>query len=145
MDLQPTNLIRYGNKYQADKATTSNSLFGSLDGGIEIKKPDVPKCEPYSNIEKLNREKEVIGIYLSAHPLDDFKIEFNFINTELKQLSELEELNGREVSMGGMVTNVRRGTTKKGNPFAIMTLEDFSGSYEFAFFGPDYTNSYNFV
>ena len=70
------SLIRYGNKFQADKNSTQRSLFGDIEGGIEMKKPDIPFVEEFSNIVKLNREKEVIGIFLSAHPLDDYKLEF---------------------------------------------------------------------
>ncbi len=140
------NIIRYGNKYQLDKASTQNSLFGALDGGIEIKKPDIPFCEKFSTIEALNKEKEYIGIYLSAHPLDDYRLELNnFISTPLKNLENLDALKGRDVSMGGMVVGVRMGTTKKGNPFAIMTMEDYSGSFEFAFFGTDYTDHLPFL
>ncbi|TAJ14654.1 DNA polymerase III subunit alpha [Marinilabiliaceae bacterium JC017] len=135
------NIIRYGNRYQVDKASAQNSLFGAVGSDIEIKKPDLPQCEAYSNIEKLNKEKECIGIYLSAHPLDDYKLELkHFVKGEIKQLNDLEHLKGRDISVGGMVVNVRKGTTKKGNPFGIITLEDYSGSYEFAFFGTDYTD-----
>ncbi|MBN2166519.1 MAG: DNA polymerase III subunit alpha [Marinilabiliaceae bacterium] len=133
------NLIRYGNRYQSEKANAQNSLFGIIsDSAIEIKKPEAIRCEPFSNLEKLNREKDLIGIYLSAHPLDDYRLELNyFCNTRLKDLDDLENINKKEVILGGMVTNVRRGTSKKGNPYAIFTLEDYSGGYEFPLFGAD--------
>ncbi len=135
------NLLRYGNRFQVDKASSQNSLFGGIEGAIEIKKPEVPECIPFSNIEKLNKEKEYIGIYLSAHPLDDYKLEItHFIHHNLKQLDDLESLQGRDVTFAGMVVGMRRGTTKKGNPFGIMTMEDYSGSFEFAFFGNDFTD-----
>ncbi|WP_430811537.1 MULTISPECIES: DNA polymerase III subunit alpha [unclassified Carboxylicivirga] len=134
------HLIRYGNRYQADKASMQNSLFGALGDDIAIKTPDVPNCVEYSIIEKLNHEKEYIGIYLSAHPLDQYKLEMNhFIHHRLKQLDDLESLRGRDLTLAGSVVNVRRGTTKKGNPYAIMTMEDYTGSYEFAFFGNDFS------
>jgi DNA polymerase-3 subunit alpha len=133
-------LIRYGNRYQADKASSQNSLFGAMGTGIEIKTPDMPNCPEYSIIEKLNHEKEYIGIYLSAHPLDQYKLEMNFfIHHRLKQLDDLESMKGRDITVAGSIINVRRGTTKTGNPYAIMTMEDYTGSYEFAFFGNDYT------
>jgi DNA polymerase-3 subunit alpha len=134
------NIIRYGNRFQADKASNQNSLFGAISEDIAIKRPDLPACEPFSTLEKLNREKDYIGIYLSAHPLDDYRLELKyFTNTELKELNNLEDKKGKEVSVGGMVTNIREGLTKKHQkPFAILTLEDYSGSYEFAFFGQDY-------
>jgi DNA polymerase-3 subunit alpha len=134
------HLIRYGNRYQADKASTQNSLFGALGGDIAIKTPDMPNSPEYSIIEKLNHEKEYIGIYLSAHPLDQYKLEMNhFIHHRLKQLDDLEAMRGRDITLAGSVVNVRRGTTKKGNPYAIMTMEDYTGSFEFAFFGNDFT------
>ena len=134
------HLIRYGNRFQADKASSQNSLFGAMGTGIEIKTPDMPNCPEYSIIEKLNKEKEYIGIYLSAHPLDQYKLEMkHFIHHRLKQLDDLEAMKGREITIAGSVVATRRGTTKKGNPYAIMTMEDYSGSYEFAFFGNDFT------
>ncbi|WP_430817800.1 DNA polymerase III subunit alpha [Carboxylicivirga sp. RSCT41] len=134
------HLIRYGNRYQADKASSQNSLFGAMGGDIAIKTPDMPDCAEYSIIEKLNHEKEYIGIYLSAHPLDQYKLEMNhFIHHRLKQLDDLEAMRGRDITLAGSVVNVRRGTTKKGNPYAIMTMEDYTGSFEFAFFGNDFT------
>ncbi len=133
------NLGRYGNLYQSDKATAANSLFGSAGASAAITKPLAPVCEEFSILEKLAREKDLIGIYLSAHPLDVYKLEINhFCTTNLSDLEDLEKLKGRDVTVGGMVVASRSGMTKKGNPYGIMTLEDYSGSYEFAFFGRDY-------
>ncbi len=133
------NLIRYGNLYQNDQASAANSLFGAVGAGAAISKPAPPTCEEFSILEKLNREKDLIGIYLSAHPLDIYKLELtHFCNTNISDLSDLEKIKGRDVTLGGMITASRSGTTKKGNPFGIMTLQDYSGSYEFAFFGRDY-------
>lgn len=140
------HLIRYGNRFQADKASAQNSLFGAFSSGFEIKKPDIPVCEPFSSLEKLNREKELIGIYLSAHPLDIFKLELKyFVPHKLKVLEDLEAMKGRDFTVGGMVTQFRRGTTKKGDPCGFITLEDYSGSYEFGFFNKDYTSFSNFI
>ena len=139
-------LIRYGNRYQVDKSSNQNSLFGSIPGGVEIKKPDVPQCEHFSTLEKLKREKDLIGIFLSAHPLDDFKLELKFfINTPLKTLENIDSMTGRDFTCGGMVTNCRKGTSKNGNPYAFLMLEDFSGSYEFSFFGKDYIDHAAFL
>ena len=133
------NLIRYGNLYQNDKATAANSLFGAAGAGAAITKPAPPVSEEFSILEKLNREKDLIGIYLSAHPLDVYKLEItHFCNTQLSAFDDLEKMKGRDVTIGGMITASRSGTTKKGNPYGIMTLQDYSGSYEFAFFGRDY-------
>lgn len=135
------HLIRYGNRYQSDKASTQNSLFGAMGGAaMAIKKPEAPRCEDFSTLEKLNREKDLIGIYLSAHPLDDYKLELtHFCNTPIKELEDLPSIKKKEVSIGGMVTNVRKGVSKKGNPYLAFTIEDYSGSFEMFLFGEDYT------
>ncbi|MCD8193135.1 MAG: DNA polymerase III subunit alpha, partial [Tannerellaceae bacterium] len=108
-------LVRYGNKFQADKASAVNSLFGD-DSFVSISKPEIPKCERWSDLERLNKEKDLVGIYLSAHPLDEFRIILNYVcNTGVAELNERETLAGRELLFGGIVTDVREGTTKKGN------------------------------
>ncbi len=133
------NLIRYGNLYQQDKVSAANSLFGAVGASAAITKPTIPVCEEFSILEKLAREKDLIGIYLSAHPLDVYKLEINhFCTTKFSELEDLEKMKGRDVTVGGMVTASRSGTTKKGNPYGIMTVDDYTGSYEFAFFGKDY-------
>lgn len=135
------NLIRYGNKIQIDKAQQANSLFGMFETDIAIKTPDIPLVQAWSKLHQLNQEKELIGIYLSAHPLDDYRIEIDhFLNTRLNELDDLVAVNNKEIVTGGMVTAVRNGTTKKGNPFGILTVEDYWGSFEFAFFGNDYVD-----
>ncbi len=140
------NLIRYGHLFQTDQASNANSLFGSVGASVSITKPTIPNCEEFSILEKLNREKDLIGIYLSAHPLDVYKLELNhFCNAQCIDLQDLEKLNGKDVKVGGMVVGSRSGTTKKGNPFGIMTLEDYSGSHEFAFFGRDYPDFAKFL
>jgi DNA polymerase-3 subunit alpha len=135
------HLIRYGNRFQSDKASTQNSLFGAMGGAaLAIKKPEAPRCEDFSTLEKLNREKDLIGIYLSAHPLDDYKLELtHFCNTPIKELEDLPSIKKKEVSIGGMVTNVRKGISKKGNPYLAFNIEDYSGSFEMFLFGEDYT------
>jgi len=133
------NLIRYGNKFQADKASQEASLFGAIASEISIKKPELPNCEPFSRLEELNKEKDSIGLYLSAHPLDDYKMELKyFTNKKLEDLEDLENLEGKEVIVAGMITHVREGVTKTQKQYAIITLEDYSGSFEFPFFGRDY-------
>ena len=140
-------LLKYGNRYQIDKANTQNTLFGAMSMEVEIKKPDIPACLPYSSIEKLEKEKELIGMFLSAHPLDDYKLELkSFCNQQLKSFENLKALLGREFTVGGMVVKFRKGRTRdKDKPFGIFTLEDYSGSFEFALFGEDYTNFSNFL
>jgi len=131
-------IIRYGNKYQTDAAMTQNSLFGDADA-IEIAKPEIPFAPEWSPLEKLNKERELIGMYLSAHPLDEFELEINHIcNTTTTDLKDLESLQGKPLRIGGMVTGFRHGTSKAGNPYGIFTLEDYNGAFEFALFGNNY-------
>jgi DNA polymerase-3 subunit alpha len=134
-------LLRYGNRYQADKASNQVSLFGAADMTVAVKKPTPPNVPEFTSIEKLTREKELIGIYLSAHPLDRFKLELkHYCNMSLSDLADLSVLNGRSFIVGGMVNGIRRGVTRvRENPFAIITMEDYSGSHDFALFGRDYT------
>ena len=129
------SLIRYGNKYQMDKNTASNSLFGGFDS-VEIAKPEIPQAEAWSTLERLNKEKELVGIYLSSHPLDDFYVILNYAcNTTMKELEDKEALKGREIIMGGIVTAFREGLTKTGRPYGIVKIEDYSGSAEIPLFG----------
>ena len=131
-------LVRYGNKYQTDKATAANSLFGD-ENFVAIAKPEIPHAERWSDLERLNKEKDLVGIYLSAHPLDEYRIILQYVcNTGMVELNDKETLVGREVLAGGIVTGFREGTTKTGNPFGILMVEDFTGSGEIALFGQDY-------
>jgi len=132
-------LVRYGNKAQSDKMVAANSLWGGVDS-VEITKPVAPPMtNPWSPLDKLNRERELVGVYLSAHPLDDYAIILDYVcNTKMDDFKDPQSLYNKEITSGGMVTGVRRASTKKGNPFAIATIEDFSGSADFAFFGQDF-------
>jgi len=132
------SILRYGNKFQSDMAMTKNSLFGGLDA-IEITKPEIPYAPEWSPLEKLNKERDLIGMYLSAHPLDEFEFEINHIcNATTIDLKDLPALQGKSLKIGGMVTNFRHGTSKAGNPYGIFTLEDYAGAFEFALFGKNY-------
>lgn len=131
-------LVRYGNKYQADKMIASNSLFGD-DNSISIATPEIPACESWGDLERLNKEKELVGIYLSAHPLDDYRIILTHVcNTGMVEIADKEALKGREILMGGIVTAFREGMTKMGKPYGILKIEDFTGSGEIALFGNDF-------
>ena len=121
-------LVRYGNKYQLDKNSAANSLFGGADS-VEISRPEVPAYEPWSDLERLNKEKEFVGIYMSAHPLDEFKLALDFgCNTKLEEFLNPDSLKGREIVMGGIVTNFFEGITKTGNPYGRLKLEDYTES-----------------
>ena len=133
-------LIRYGNKFQQDKYQSMNSLFGD-DSSFMISRPELPKVEKVSDLVRLNKERELIGIYLSAHPLDDYEFILNYVcTTSCAALQELNPLNGKEVTFGGLVTSVREGQTKRGSPYTIMVIEDYTGSCELAFFGEESVN-----
>lgn len=131
-------LMRYGNRYQADKAAAVNSLFGG-DNVIDIATPEILPAESWNDLERLNKERELVGIYLSAHPLDEYAIVLEHVcNTHMSELDDKSALAGREITMGGIVTSVRRGISKNGNPYGIAKIEDYSGSAELPFFGNDW-------
>ena len=132
-------LMRYGNRYQADKAAAVNSLFGG-ENVIDVATPEIPQgVERWSDLDRLNRERDLVGIYLSAHPLDEFSIVLEHVcNTRMADLEDKAALVGREITMGGIVTSVRRGVSKNGNPYGIAKIEDYSGSTEIPFWGNDW-------
>ena len=132
-------LIRYGQLYQTEQNEAQNSLFGGLDA-VEITTPPVPDAEPWSSIERLNRERDLVGIYLSAHPLDEFEVVIrNICNTKCSELGDKEALAQKaELTFGGIVTNVTDKFTKTGKPCGFITIEDFDGSGELALFGEEW-------
>jgi len=137
-------LVRYGNKYQLDKAEAANSLFGG-DNMVEIATPEIIRAPEWGDLDRLNRERELVGIYLSAHPLDEFKIILDHVcNVQMVELSNLTPLQNRDLILGGIVTGVREGQTKNGKPYGIAKMEDYSGSAEFAFFGNEWIEKKNF-
>ena len=134
-------LMRYGQRYQSEKNNAQQSLFGGDTGTVDITPPVTPACAEWSQLEKLNKEREMIGLYLSAHPLDDYKVIIrNMCKTQLGDLDHLDELKGKEIAVAGMVVAVQNLTTKTGKPWGKFKLEDYNGSHEFALFGKDYEN-----
>ncbi len=133
-------LMRYGQRFQIEKNNAQQSLFGG-DDHVDIQHPLVPACADWSQLETLNKEREVIGLYLSAHPLDDYAIIMrNMCKTQLSELQNLEALKGQEIAVAGMVISVQNLLTKNGKPWGKFTLEDYNGTHEFALFGKDYEN-----
>lgn len=136
-------LVRYAQLYQQEKASMQNSLFGG-DDEVEIARPVAAKNERWPSIEKLNKERELVGIYLSAHPLDEYSVILNHLcNTHTEEIgrgADLAELSKREeISFGGIITAVNeRFSQKTGKPFGFVTIEDFEGSGELALFGDDW-------
>ena len=130
--------IKYGNKEQSERNSSQQSLFGG-DGGIQIPVPKVPNCEPYGELEKLKIEKEVVGFYISGHPLDQFKFEIrSFAKNKFTDLQDLEKRMGTELSLAGIVTEVAHKTTKNGKPFGILTIEGYEDNHTFYLFSDDY-------
>ena len=132
-------LMRYGQLYQVEMSQMRNSLFGD-DNAVEIATPPILKGEPWSDIERLNKERELVGIYLSAHPLDEYKVILdNLCNTPCQEMEDMQKLATREeIVIGGIVTGVRQKYTKTGKPCGFVTLEDFEGSGVLALFGEDW-------
>lgn len=136
-------LLRYGQVYQSEQSSMQNSLFGDM-GGVEIQTPPVPECEQWSTMELLKRERELVGIYLSAHPLDDYAVVLNHMcNLHCPQIGREMDKKAfasiEELTFGGIVTSVSQRWTKTNKPFGIVTIEDFEGQGELALFGEDWT------
>ena len=140
-------LIKYGNRIQSDRQSSMASLFGGFQT-IEIKLPVIPVVPEWPKIMALEKEKNLIGIYLSSHPLDDYGLEIRSFCTKDVNLShlnnEIELLKNKEITFAGIVTEVQEGVTKNGKPFSSLTLTDYSDSYKMMFFGNDYVNFGNF-
>ena len=131
-------LVRYGNKYQLDKQQNSMSLFGDFDE-IEIAHPKPVECEPWSDLERLNKEKELVGMYLSAHPLDEYEVILKDVcNTHMPQIEDKLSLANRDLTFGGIVIEVREIRTKRGNLMGIVRIEDYEGVGELVLFGEDW-------
>ncbi|WP_300565803.1 DNA polymerase III subunit alpha [Flavobacterium sp.] len=130
--------MRYGSKFQENENSSQVSLFGDASE-VQIAEPVVPPCEEWSTMEKLAKEKEVVGIYISGHPLDDFKFEMKyFCNTRLESLKSLEQYVGKNLTFGGIVTNVQHRTAKNGKGWATFVLEGYDENYEFRIFNEEY-------
>ena len=137
------SLVRFAQQYQQDKKESANSLFGNMASNIAITYPPVPKAEPWSKLQLLDMEKRLVGIYLSAHPLDDYAIVLNHLcNTLCKEMGDRsmhEQLAERgDLTFGGIVTKVDKRFDKRGEPFGIVTIEDFEGAGDIAIFGEEW-------
>ena len=136
------SLIRYGSHIQNEKQNAQNSLFGDLGTAMMVQQPAISNStEEWGKLELLNREKEVVGLYLSAHPLDDFRLVLDrFCTSKVSDLDDLKPMMGHEISIGGIITVSNHLTTKTGKPYGRFTIEDFSGSHEFVLFSRDWEN-----
>lgn len=137
--------IRYGAKYQENENSSQVSLFGE-SSEVQIPEPLMPDCEEWSMMETLAKEKEVVGIYISGHPLDDFKFEMKyFCNTKVEELVDLKPLVGRPVSFGGMINNVQFRTSSKGKDWAMFSVEGYDESFEFRMFNEEFLKFRHFL
>jgi DNA polymerase-3 subunit alpha len=155
-------LIKYANDYQNTQNSSQSSLFGGSVASY-IPEPAMPESEEWALIEKLKYEKEVIGIYLTGHPLDNYKVELDrFCNTNISDLKMMQKARSGEggeeimaafaklrqrgeICIGGLVSTVQHKMTKTGKPFGTFVLEDYKESYEFALFGDDYVKFRNLL
>jgi DNA polymerase-3 subunit alpha len=137
-------VIRYSTKLQQETLSAQASLFGG-SSGTAMPLPKIDPIEPFSEIEKLHFEKEVVGVYISGHPLDNFQFELNFTNCKLSELNDLESKEGKDCKVGGIVASVEHRMTKTGKPFGKLALEDYSGKFEFTLWSEDYLKYKSFL
>jgi DNA polymerase-3 subunit alpha len=133
-------LVRYGQQHQDGQDSSQVSMFDMIgDSAAAIPEPPLPPAEPWSALEQLHHEKDVIGFYLSGHPLDDHALEIKYLcNTQLPQLDDLRSLMGRELTMAGIVTKAEHRIAKSGKPFGSFSMEDHQGKHDFMLFSEDY-------
>jgi DNA polymerase-3 subunit alpha len=137
--------VRFGSKFQENENSSQVSLFGEASD-VQIAEPIVPPCEEWSTMEKLAKEKEVVGIYISGHPLDDYRFEMKyFCNAKLAHLKSLESLVGKNLTFAGIVTNVQYRTGKNGKDWAMFTLEGYDESHDFRIFNEEYLKFRHFL
>ena len=137
--------LRFGSKYQENLNSSQTSLFGEASEEL-YQDLSIPACESWTNLIRLKKEKEVVGIYISSHPLDDFKHEMeHFVNISLNRLGKLDQYINRELNIGGIVNDVQHLESRNGKGWARFGLEDFSDQYEFRIFGEDYLKFRHFL
>lgn len=137
--------VKYGARYQENENSSQVSLFGE-SSEVQIPEPEVPPCEEWGTMEKLKREKEVVGVYISGHPLDDFKTEMEtFCNATVSHFNHMEAYINRELTFGGVITDVQHRVSKNGKGWAIFTVEDFTDTFDFRMFGEEYLKMRHFL
>jgi DNA polymerase-3 subunit alpha len=131
-------MIKFGNKVKDNLDSNQIDMFGESEEA-SIQAPTPPEVEPWVTMELLSKEKEVVGIYISGHPLDDYKVEMdNFCNGHLGMLYNMDAVKGKDLRFAGVVTNVEHKETKTGKPFGVLHVEDYQGTFSFYLFGDDY-------
>jgi len=138
-------VLRYAAKFQETENSSQVSLFGDASE-VQIPEPEVPPCEEWGTMKKLKLEKEVVGVYISGHPLDDFKTEVDsFCNCKVSDFNELDKFVNRELCFGGVVSDVQHRESKAGKGWAIFTVEDYEDSFDFKIFGEEYLKFRHFL
>jgi DNA polymerase-3 subunit alpha len=138
-------MIKFGNKVQDTKNSNQFDMFGESSDSI-IKPPEVVDCPEWPTMDLLSKEKDVVGIYISGHPLDDYRFEIdNFCNSNLSMLTDLYKVQNKEMHFSGVVVDVEHRETQKGKKFGVLHLEDFYGGYRFFIFGDDYIKFKSFL
>ena len=138
-------LVRYGQRVQSDRASQVTSLWGDAVMEATTAKPQVPAVVEDPQITRLEREKDLVGLYLSAHPLDPYKLELDYAcTTGMSELKNRNELIGKDLTFGGVIVGYREKVGKNGNPYAFLKIEDYTGSDEIPLFGRDYVKYSNF-
>ena len=139
-------MSKFGSSVQTGNENSQASLFGDVEE-MEIKEPALPKVEPFGKLDQLRKEKEVVGVYISGHPLDNWRLELNHVKP--KSLVDLKadpkRFQGHDFSVAGIITSVQHRVSKAGKPFGNFVLEDYQGSYEFVLFGEDYIKYKNYL
>jgi len=137
--------IRYGAKHQENENSAQVSLFGGASD-VQIEEPQVPPCETWGTMEKLAQEREVVGVYISGHPLDDFRTEMkNFCTGTISYFTDLAPHVNKDITFGGVVTDVQHRVSKQGKGWTLFTIEDYTDSYEFRIFGEEYLKHRHFL
>jgi DNA polymerase-3 subunit alpha len=137
-------IIKYGNIYQAQSQGTTNTLFGDLPAVLDIPTPKIPSCDPWSLTDRLDKEKEVTGIFMSGHPLDNFRFEMKHYG--ILPISEFLEVldsttlqaSGKQYRLAGLVLDGQHRQTRTGRSFGSLSVEDYSGKTEIMLWGDDY-------
>ena len=138
-------VIKYAAKFQENENSSQVSLFGEASE-VQIPEPVVPPCEEWGTMEKLRREREVVGIYISGHPLDDFRYEMDyFCNSKLGEFNDLERCVNRDLTFGGVISDVQHRVSKMGKGWAMFSVEDYTDTYEFRMFGEEYLKFRHFL
>jgi DNA polymerase-3 subunit alpha len=136
--------LRFGNKYQENLNSSQVSLFGEASD-VELPEPTIPECDTWGTMELLAKEKEMVGMYISAHPLDDFKNELKFCNASVSHFKDLQKYEGLGLAFAGIVTDVQHRVSKAGKGWAAFTIEDYNDSFEFRIFGEEYLKFKHFL